>query len=138
MERRPAITTCIGQGFGPNPAHAVNPSGCGMQLTSLDMVWLAAKTGQFDRTPVVRDAAIQFRLLVKMLFGLPLRQTTGMVASIVKLAIPNQFCRHFSQGRQNAFRTEWRAGDQRARHMALETIAYLGDDAIVSLPVMAC
>lgn len=38
------------------------------------------------RAPVFSDAAIQFCLMVKVLFGLPLRQTTGMVASILKMA----------------------------------------------------
>ena len=32
------------------------------------------------------DGAIQFCLMVKVLFGLPLRQTTGMVASILSMA----------------------------------------------------
>ena len=32
------------------------------------------------------DAAIQFCLTIKVLFKLPLRQTTGMVASLLKLA----------------------------------------------------
>ena len=32
------------------------------------------------------DLAIQFCLMVKVLFGLPLRQATGMVASILAMA----------------------------------------------------
>ena len=51
-----------------------------------DMVWLAPKTGQNGRPPVFSDAAIQFCLMVKVLFGLPLRQATGMVASILSMA----------------------------------------------------
>lgn len=51
-----------------------------------DMVWLAPKAGRPVRPPVFSDAAVQFCLMVKVLFGLPLRQTTGMVASILKLA----------------------------------------------------
>ena len=51
-----------------------------------DMVWLAPKAGQNGRPPVFSDAAIQFCLMVKVLFGLPLRQTTGMVASILSMA----------------------------------------------------
>ena len=38
------------------------------------------------RPPVFSDAAIQFCLMVKVLFGLPLRQTTGMVESILSMA----------------------------------------------------
>ncbi|QRZ12841.1 IS5 family transposase [Paracoccus methylovorus] len=51
-----------------------------------DMVWRAAKAGRNGRPPVFSDAAIQFCLMVKVLFGLPLRQTTGMVASILSMA----------------------------------------------------
>jgi Transposase DDE domain len=48
--------------------------------------WLAAATGKRGRQPVFTDAAIQACLTLKALFGLPLRQTTGMVASLPDLA----------------------------------------------------
>ena len=51
-----------------------------------DMAWLAPKFGKPGRPPVFSDAAIQFCLTVKVLFGLPLRQTTGMVSSILRMA----------------------------------------------------
>lgn len=51
-----------------------------------DMVWLAPKAGHMGRPPVFSDAAIQFCLMVKVLFCLPLRQTTGMVSSILQMA----------------------------------------------------
>lgn len=51
-----------------------------------DMVWFAPKAGHNGRPPVFSDAAIQFCLMVKVLFGLPLRQTTGMVGRILKMA----------------------------------------------------
>lgn len=52
-----------------------------------DMVWLAPKVGlRSGRPPVFSDSAVQFCLMVKVLFGLPLRQTTGMVASILSMA----------------------------------------------------
>jgi hypothetical protein len=35
---------------------------------------------------VFSDAAIQFCLTIKVLFKLPLRQSTGMVASLLKMA----------------------------------------------------
>lgn len=48
--------------------------------------WLAAPTGKRGRQPVFTDTAIQTCLTLKALFGLPLRQTTGMVASLLDLA----------------------------------------------------
>lgn len=42
--------------------------------------------GRRGGPPVFSDAAIQFCPMVKVLSGQPLRQTTGMVASIVKMA----------------------------------------------------
>lgn len=48
--------------------------------------WLAAPTGKRGRQPVFTDAAIQTCLTLRALFGLPLRQTTGMVASLLDLA----------------------------------------------------
>ncbi|AVO39284.1 MULTISPECIES: IS5 family transposase [Paracoccaceae] len=51
-----------------------------------DMVWLAPRAGRNGLPVVFSDAAIQFCLMVKVLFGLPLRQTTGMVGSILTMA----------------------------------------------------
>jgi len=51
-----------------------------------DMTWLAPPDGSPGRPAVFSDAAIQFCLSIKVLFKLPLRQTTGMVASLLKLA----------------------------------------------------
>ena len=51
-----------------------------------DMSWRGPKTGGNGRPAVFSDAAIQFCLMVKVLFGLPLRQTTGMVESILSMA----------------------------------------------------
>ena len=51
-----------------------------------DMDWLAPKAGKPGRPPVFSDAAIQFCLMMKVPFGLPLRQTTGLVASILEMA----------------------------------------------------
>ena len=50
------------------------------------MAWRAPKAGRNGRPPVFSDGAIQFCLMVKVLFGLPLRQTTGMVASFLSMA----------------------------------------------------
>ena len=47
-----------------------------------EMQWQAAPTGKPGRQPVFTDAAIQACLTLKALFGLPLRQTTGMVAGL--------------------------------------------------------
>ena len=51
-----------------------------------DMTWLAPRDGSPGRPAVFSDAAIQFCLTIKVLFKLPLRQTTGMVASLLKMA----------------------------------------------------
>ena len=50
------------------------------------MVWFAPKAGRPGRPPMFCDASVQFCLMVNVLFGLPLRQATEMVASILKLA----------------------------------------------------
>jgi hypothetical protein len=50
------------------------------------MTWLAPHDGSPGRPAVFSDAAIQFCLTIKVLFKLTLRQTTGMVASLLKLA----------------------------------------------------
>jgi hypothetical protein len=51
-----------------------------------DMSWLAPHDGSPGRPTIFSDAAIQFCLTIKVLFKLPLRQTTGMVASLLKMA----------------------------------------------------
>ena len=51
-----------------------------------EMTWLAPPGGSRGRPAVFPDAAIQFCLTIKVLFRLPLRQTTGMVASLLKMA----------------------------------------------------
>lgn len=51
-----------------------------------DMAWLAIRAGHPGRPQMFSDAAIQFCLMVKVLLGLPLRQTTGMVSSILEMA----------------------------------------------------
>jgi hypothetical protein len=48
--------------------------------------WLAAPRGRRGRPATFSDAAIQACLTLKALFGLALRQTTGMVASLLNLA----------------------------------------------------
>lgn len=50
------------------------------------MVWEAAPSGKRGRQQIYSDAAIQACLTIKVLFGLALRQTTGFVASLLKLA----------------------------------------------------
>lgn len=51
-----------------------------------DMAWHASPSGKRGGQRVFSDAAIQACLTIKVLFGLPLRQTTGFVASLLKLA----------------------------------------------------
>ncbi len=49
------------------------------------MVWFAPASGKRGRSPKFSDAAIQFCLTLKNLFGLALRQTTGLVESVLQL-----------------------------------------------------
>jgi len=51
-----------------------------------EMAWLAPPDGSPGRPAVFSDAAIRFCLTIKVLFKLPLRQATGMVASLLKMA----------------------------------------------------
>ncbi len=51
------------------------------------MQWLSTQgNGLRGRDPTFTDAAIQFCLTLKALYNLPLRQTTGMVQGLLKLA----------------------------------------------------
>ena len=50
------------------------------------MAWHAPHEGRAGRPPVFSNAASQFCLSIKVLFKLPLRQTAGMVASLLRLA----------------------------------------------------
>jgi hypothetical protein len=50
------------------------------------MTWFAKRNGKRGRPETFSDAAIQFCLSVKVLFGLPLRQTSGLVSSLLKMA----------------------------------------------------
>ncbi|GAO68769.1 transposase [Comamonas sp. E6] len=50
------------------------------------MSWLAADSGKRGHSPQFSDAAIQFCLTIKNLFGLVLRQTTGFVQSLLALS----------------------------------------------------
>ena len=51
-----------------------------------EMVWHAEKTGKRGRPETFSDAAIQVCLTLKVLFGLPLRQTVGLVESLIQMA----------------------------------------------------
>ena len=49
------------------------------------MTWEAAPTGKRGRQPDYSDAAIQTCLTMKVLFGMALRQTTGLAESLLRL-----------------------------------------------------
>ncbi len=49
------------------------------------MVWIPPPTGKRGRRQQFSDAAIQACLTLKVLLGMPLRQTTGFVESLLKL-----------------------------------------------------
>ena len=50
-----------------------------------DMVWKPPPTRKRGRQPSFSDAAIQTCLTMKVLFGMPLRQTTGFMQSLLRL-----------------------------------------------------
>jgi len=50
------------------------------------MTWFTAASGKRGPSPKSSDAAIQFCLTLKNLFGLALRQTTGLVESVLQLS----------------------------------------------------
>ena len=50
-----------------------------------EMVWHAGKTGKRGRPETFSDAAIQTCLTLKVLFGLPLRQTVGLIESLIQM-----------------------------------------------------
>ena len=49
------------------------------------MIWTPPPTGKRGRRCQFSDAAIQTCLTLKVLFGMPLRQTTGFVQSLLRL-----------------------------------------------------
>ena len=51
-----------------------------------DMDWTPRPSGKRGRQQRFSDAAIQTCLTMKVLFGMPLRQTTGFVESLLRLA----------------------------------------------------
>jgi len=51
-----------------------------------DTVWHAGKTGKQGRPETFSNAAVQVCLTLKVLFGLPLRQTVGLVESLIRMA----------------------------------------------------
>jgi hypothetical protein len=51
-----------------------------------EMAWHAPNEGRQGRPPVLSNAPIQFCLSIRVLFKLPLRQTAGMVASLLRFA----------------------------------------------------
>lgn len=51
-----------------------------------EISWHAPPTGKRGRQSEFSDAAIPFCLTMKVLFGMPFRQTTGFVGSLLRLA----------------------------------------------------
>lgn len=51
-----------------------------------DMQWLSMPGGKRGRSATSSDMAILFRLIIKCLFGQPLRQALGMMHSLLRLA----------------------------------------------------
>lgn len=65
---------------------ALKSRGALMIWLDCDLQWSGVVSGKRGRTPTFSDAAIQFCLTIKGLFGLALRQAMGMVESLLKLA----------------------------------------------------
>ena len=65
---------------------ALKARGALMIWLDRDLQWPGLASGKRGRPSLFSDAAIQFCLSLKVLFKLPLRQTTGMVASLLKMA----------------------------------------------------
>jgi hypothetical protein len=66
-----------------------------------EMVWTPRPSGERGRQRQFNDAAIQACLTLKVLFGMPFRQTTGFVQSLLQMvgldwAAPDfcTLCRH--------------------------------------------
>ena len=61
-----------------------------------EMVWVPPPNGRRGRQQSFSDAAIQTCLTLKVLFGLPLQQTTGFVQSLLQLVVLNWAAPDFS------------------------------------------
>ena len=81
--------------WGPTKYRTTNWSACDDALKrrgSLalwfdpDMIWIPPPSGKRGRQQLFSDAAIQTCLTLKVLFGMPLRQTTGVVQGLLRLA----------------------------------------------------
>lgn len=90
FKRRPSLEVC---GSAPQKARLagllrleLKSRGSLLVWFDPDMTWFAGRSGKRGRSDTFSDAAIQFCLMVKGLFGLPLRQATGTVASLLKMA----------------------------------------------------
>ena len=84
----PAILSshCGAIGSSPMARAALKQRGSLLIWFDPETVWLAAPTDKRGRSATFTDAAIQACLTLKALFGLPLRQATGLVASLLERA----------------------------------------------------
>lgn len=65
---------------------ALKRRGSLMVWLDADLQWQAPSSGRTGRPAVFSDTAIQFCLTLKCMFGLGLRQTTGLAESLLQLA----------------------------------------------------
>jgi len=82
---KPAPSTCRTTNWRAYNA-ALKQRGSLLVWFDPEMEWLGVPRGARGRPATFSDAAIQTCLMLKVLFGLPLRQTTGLVASLLRLA----------------------------------------------------
>ena len=76
---------CGAIGSSPMAGAALKQRGALQIRFDPETVWLAGPRGKRGRSATFTDAAIQACLTLKALFGLPLRQTTGLVASLLDM-----------------------------------------------------
>ena len=108
------------------PSHNASLRKQGSLLIWVDknMTWHALRDGRPGRPAVFSDAAIQFCLSIKVLYKLPLRQTAGMVASLLRLAGLDWPVRNFStlcrRQKTLAVQVPYRRADGLPRKLTIE------------------
>lgn len=82
---RPASSRCRTTNWSAFNA-ALRRRGSLLVWLNREMEWLAAASRRPGRPQIFSDAATRFCLGIKVLFGLALRETIGMVASLLAMA----------------------------------------------------
>ncbi len=83
---KPSAARYLTTSWASYSAAALRKRGSLLIWLDKDMTWLVPHDGSLGRPTAFSGAPIQVCLTIKILFNLPLRQTTGMVASLLKMA----------------------------------------------------